>query len=268
MPGFLKEKSLQGHAPGSPSFFALQKKLILSRPLMRRCYEDWYRRLLNDAKSAPYGTIVELGSGGGYYKDLEPDAVTSDVVENVADTVIDARQLPFKDESVRALVLIHVFHHIPNVERFFQEAQRALVPGGVISMIEITHTVFARFFFRNFHHEPYDDHQKEWAFTQQDSMMDSNQALSWIVFQRDRERFEQRFPGLRIELIEPMPWFTYFLSGGVTMRYLIPRWLEWPLIATERLLSPLHPLLSLYWQIRIRKLESGLRSKLPASEAQ
>jgi len=44
---------------------------------------------------------LELGSGGSYLKDLEPSIVTSDVVENVADRVIDARHLPFADHSVR-----------------------------------------------------------------------------------------------------------------------------------------------------------------------
>jgi hypothetical protein len=84
-------------------------------------------------------------------------------------------------------------------------------------------------------------------------MMDSNQALSWIVFMRDREQFKTRFPELEIESIGLMPWFTYFLSGGVTMRYMIPRFLERPLIGIEKLLTPFAPAFSLYWHIRLRK---------------
>jgi len=254
MLSFLKEKSLHGLTSGSPEFFAVQKALILNRPLLKRCYDDWYQRLLGDARSAPEGgLIVELGSGGGYLKDIEPSAVTSDVVPDVADRVIDARHLPFENQSIRALLLIHVFHHIPDVEAFFRETERALVPGGVISMIEVAHTPFARFFFKHFHHEPYEDWRREWSFAQHDSMLDSNQALSWIVFLRDRKQFESRFPGLQIELMELMPWFTYFLSGGVTMRYLIPRIIERPLIGVEKLLSPFASMFSLYWQIRVRK---------------
>jgi SAM-dependent methyltransferase len=254
MLAWLKEKSLQGHPPGSVDFFALQKALILNRPLLKRCYDDWYRRLLEDARSAPAnGLIVELGSGGGYLKDLEPAAVTSDVIPEVADLVIDAQKLPFENQSLRALLLIHVFHHIPDVETFFREAQRALLPGGVISMIEVAHTPFARFFFKHFHHEPYQDYRQEWPFAQQDAMMDSNQALSWMVFVRDRKRFESRFPGLEIEVVRLMPWFTYFLSGGVTMKYFIPPFLERPLIEVERLLTPVDSMFSLYWQIRLRK---------------
>ncbi|HSU54553.1 MAG TPA: class I SAM-dependent methyltransferase [Candidatus Dormibacteraeota bacterium] len=254
MLSLLKEPSLAGVPSGTQRFFTIQKNLILNRPLLKRSYDDWYRRLLSDAASAPPGgVLLELGSGGSYLKDLEPSLVTSDVVADVADKVIDARHMPFADASVRALFLTHVFHHIPDVDAFFKEAERVLKPGGVISMIEIAHTPFARFFFRNFHHEPYDDSQRTWPFAQNDSMMDSNQALSWIVFVRDRAEFERKYPGLTLELVELMPWFTYFVSGGVTMRYLIPRCLNPLLVAIEYLLSPLAPLFSLYWQIRIRK---------------
>jgi SAM-dependent methyltransferase len=251
---WLKEPSLQGLAPGSPQFFAAQKRLILNRSLLKRAYDDWYRRLLSDARSAPaQGSIVELGSGGSYLKDLEPAILTSDVVPDVAELVVDARHLPFPDQSVRALLLTHVFHHIPDVNAFFNEAQRTLVPGGVISMIEIAHTPFARFFFRRFHHEPYDDTCRDWAFAQKDTMMDSNQALAWMVFERDRAKFESRFPALQLELLELMPWLTYFVSGGVTMRYLVPRFMNGPLSLLEGSLKPLAGLCSLYWHIRVRK---------------
>src|SRR5436190_6334737 len=116
MRGRLKEPSLQGLSPGSPEFFAIQKALISQRPLVKRCYDEWYRRMLSDAATvkAP-GIMLELGSGGSYLKDLEPSIITSDVVDQVADRVIDGRQLPFANGSVRALFLTHVFHHIPDV---------------------------------------------------------------------------------------------------------------------------------------------------------
>jgi SAM-dependent methyltransferase len=258
MLNWLKEPSLEGLAPGSLEFFAAQKALILGRPLLKRNYDDWYRRLLEDARSVPAnGVILELGSGASYLKQLEPAIVTSDVVPNVADQVIDARTLPFADESLRALLLTHVFHHIPDVDAFFKEAQRALVPGGVISMIEVAHTPFARLFFRHFHHEPYADACLEWSFAQRDSMMDSNQALAWMVFARDRCRFDRQYPALLIEKIAFMPWLTYFVSGGVTARYLIPKFMNGLLVGTERLLRPLEPLFSLHWHICVRKKAKG-----------
>jgi len=254
MLAWLKESSLQGLSPGSPEFFARQKALIHQRPLLKHAYDDWYRRLLADAATVKTpGVLLELGSGGSYLKSLEPAIITSDVVDHVADRVIDARQLPFADNSVRALFLTHVFHHIPDVEVFFKEAERVLVPGGVISMIEVAHTPFARFFFKNFHHEPYRDDCPEWAFAQNDSMMDSNQALSWMVLVRDRAKFEKRHPALKIEAFALLPWFGYLASGGVTMRYLIPHFLNGVFAGIEWLLKPVAPIFALHWHIRIRK---------------
>jgi SAM-dependent methyltransferase len=251
---WLKEPRLKGLTPGSPEFFAVQKSLILSRPLIKRCYDDWYRRLLADVSSAPArGIILELGSGGSYLKSLEPAVLTSDVTPNIAEQVIDGRRLPFPDQALRALLMTHVFHHIPDVDVFFDEAQRALVPGGVISMIEVAHTPFARCFFKNFHHEPYDDSAQTWSFDQDDPMMDCNQALTWMIFVRDRARFSERHPGFVIEKLELIPWLTYFVSGGVTSRYLIPRFMNGILVGAERLLAPLQPVFSLHWHICLRK---------------
>jgi SAM-dependent methyltransferase len=254
MLAWLKEPSLRGLSPGSSEFFIVQKALIFQRPLLKRCYDDWYRRLLSDAATVQVpGIMLELGSGGSYLKDLDRSIITSDVVDKIADRVIDARHLPFADNSVRALFLTHAFHHIPDVDIFFKEAHRVLVPGGVISMIEVAHTPFARFFFRNFHHEPYADGCQEWSFAQNDAMMDSNQALSWMVFVRDRAKFEQRHPGLKIEVFSLLPWVGYLASGGVTMRYLIPGFLTGCFAKMESLLKPVAPIFSLHWHICLRK---------------
>jgi len=251
---FLKEPSIKNLVVGSPAFFARQKELIEERPLLKRCYDDWYARLISDVRSVPtQGLLLELGSGGSCLKNVEPAFITSDVVPGVAERMIDACELPFPDESLQAIALTHVLHHIPDLERFFLEAQRTLLPGGVITMIEVAHTPFARFFFQNFHPEPYEDARQEWAFNQQDSMMDSNQALSWMVFVRDRKRFEKLFPELIIEEFSFTPWFTYLISGGVTKRDLIPRLLIPPLLAAEWLFTPLRPLFALHWHIRIRR---------------
>lgn len=251
---FLKETSLDGLEVGSREFFEAQKNLIRKRPLLKQCYDVWYDRLLKDANSVPeQGILLELGSGGSLLKDREPRFITSDVIADVAEQVIDARQLPFPDASIQAIALTHVLHHIPQVEKFFHEAVRTLKPGGVITMIEVAHTPFARFFFDKFHPEPYDDSPLNWDFSQRHSMMDSNQALSWMVFVRDKKRFEAEFPMLEIEETSFTPWLTYLLSGGVTKKYLIPGFLE-PLIhLAEKILVPLRPVFALHWHIRLRR---------------
>ena len=52
----------------------------------------------------------------------------------------------------------------------------------------------------------------------------ANGALPWIIFARDRLKFEQEFPQWQIELIKPIMPFRYLLSGGVSLRGLAPGW--------------------------------------------
>ena len=248
----LKEQSV-----GSKGWFAAQRDMIESKPLIKRCYDLWYTLLLNDADSVPLpcrtGRIIELGSGLSYIKRLRPQVVTSDVTPGIADLVIDGRELPFPDNSVQALLLTHVFHHIPDVTRFFREACRVLVPGGVISMVDITHTPFARFFFSTFHPEPYDDGASGWSFPEGHSVLNSNQALAWIVFCRDAAEFRRQFPALQLEQVRYLPWLSYLLSGGVNLRSFVPRFITRVFPAIDDLIKPLDHLFAVHWHLTVRK---------------
>jgi SAM-dependent methyltransferase len=252
---FLSEPRLKNITIGSSEFFKLQNQLISERPLLKHCYDLWYKKLLLNYKSQGNmpGLLIELGSGGSQLKSHIPNLITSDVIAGIADQVIDGQRLPFENESIRALFLTHAFHHIPDVRKFLNEANRCLKNGGLINLIEVANTPFARFFFKNFHPEPFLNKKVEWAFDQEHSMLDSNQALSWIVFKRDLSLFNAEFPNLEIEVIEYLPWLSYLLSGGVTKRNVIPSILVNPILFLEKILSPLRPIFALHWHIKIKK---------------
>jgi SAM-dependent methyltransferase len=254
---FITHPLLKGVQLGSHEWFRAQKMMIRQKPLVRDCYDLWYRRLLADADSVESGTnqrVLELGSGSSYLQDLRPSIITSDVEAGLADLVVDGRSLPFGNATLSAIVMTHVMHHIPDVEQFFREVDRVLVPGGVVSMVEVTHTPFARFFFSVIHPEPFRDRVEEWSFPAGNTMLDSNQALSWILFYRDRPKFDGLFPSLTFEAVGYLPWFSYLASGGVNLRSLVPP-LAAPLArALDRLLQPLDRLLAIHWHIRVRKV--------------
>ena len=48
----------------------------------------------------------------------------------------DADLLPFRPESVGAIVMVDAFHHLARPLDFLAEAARALTPGGRIAMVE------------------------------------------------------------------------------------------------------------------------------------
>ena len=63
------------------------------------------------------------------------------------------RAMPFPPASVGAFVFLDVLHHLPRPLDFLAEASRALVPGGVVAMIEPWITPASYLLYRYFHHE-------------------------------------------------------------------------------------------------------------------
>lgn len=190
-----------------------------------RLYEDIYRRYAAcvDRCAGVDGEVLELGSGAGFAKAFIPELVTSDVIpyEGV-DQVVDARHMPFADASLRTIVMFNVFHHIPDVEQFLREAVRCLRPGGRMLIVDQYRGVLSEFILRNLHHEAYEPDVREWAFTASGPLSSANGALAWIVFWRDRARFEQLFPELGVERITPHTPLRYWLTGGLKRWTLLP----------------------------------------------
>ena len=254
---FLKASELRNIDPSSAEYLSIQRNIILSRKLVRETYLHWYRLMMDALEN--YGNPIqsaslEFGSGGGFLKNVMPEVVTSDIIPvSGVDCVVDARTIPMRDNSLGAIFMTHVFHHIPDVESFFREASRTLAPGGIIAMVDVAATPFARFFFSNFHPEPFLPEVTEWRFSQADAMLDSNQALTWIVFKRDIAKFHRLYPEFEVCEIRLLPWFSYFVSGGVTKPYLIPDILTPLVLLVDRILTPLNRIFALHWFIVVRK---------------
>lgn len=257
--GLLAHPAFKGLEIGSPEWFRAQRAVIEAKPCVKRCYDLWYRLVLEDADSAPpqYRAYpaVEVGGGSSTLREQRRDVITSDLEPGHVDLALDGRALPFRDASVRALLLTHVFHHIPDVAEFLKEAERVLVPGGVISMVEETHTPFARFFFSVFHPEPYNDRAAQWSFPPGHSMLDSNQALSWMVFFRDRKCLSKIAPQLTLEQWNYLPWFGYLASGGVNLRSFVPQRLAGLCALIDRMLKPVDRAFAIHWRLTIRKYD-------------
>jgi SAM-dependent methyltransferase len=217
----------------SPETSHLRKRIIREKRFLRKIYKEWYAFLM---KAIPEGNgdVLELGSGGGFLSRYVPDLITSEVfpLPGVA-RVVDAHNLPFADGELKAIVMTNVLHHLSNPRRFWREAARAIRPGGVVAMVEPWHTPWSRFIYKRFHHEPFEPTAASWEFPQSGPLSDANGALPWMLFERDRSTFEGEFPQWRIECVAPTMPFRYLLSGGVSLRCLVPqftfnfwRWLE------------------------------------------
>lgn len=200
------------------------REMILSKPLLKKIYIDWYQNFIDEVKKDPKGKYVEIGSGGGFLKDILPRVITSDILPlPTVDMKFSAEELPFKDNELDAIFMINVFHHIPRPYLFLREAERTLKPGGKIIMVEPANTLLSKFIYQKLHPEPFDP-KAGWEFTYSGPLSSSNQALPYIYMERDRKKFETEFPALTIEKIQTHTALIYTLSGGVSRRSLVPAW--------------------------------------------
>lgn len=232
-----------------PATVELRRQIIASKPFLRAIYDQWYSLLAQHLPTLD-GKVLELGSGPGYCERFIPNLITSETfLCRGLRLVADAQCLPFREASLRAIVCTDVLHHVRDVQRFFAEASRSLLPGGKILMIEPWVSPWSRWVFARFHHEPFHPGAAEWSL----DPSGANIALPWIVFVRDRRRFETEFPGLLIDIIKPLMPFCYLLSGGVTLRALAPAF-TYPLWRRlENLLEPQMPKLAMFAFISVRK---------------
>ncbi|MBF0545435.1 MAG: methyltransferase domain-containing protein [Candidatus Riflebacteria bacterium] len=219
---FLAHPLTKGKNIDDPSTTELRKTIIRNKDFLRQIYLDWYAEIKKNLPKID-GGIVELGSGGGFLSESLPELITSDVMPlKDLSLIFDARRPPFRNSSLKAIVMLNVLHHIPSVQKFFSSATAILKDGGRIIILEPWLTKTSRWVYKNLHHEPLDEKCIEWELPTTGPLSGANEALPWILFHRDRKKFEKLFPEFKIVSINQLMPFSYILSGGVALRSLFP----------------------------------------------
>ncbi|QPJ65289.1 MAG: class I SAM-dependent methyltransferase [Candidatus Nitrohelix vancouverensis] len=233
----------------------IHRTIIQSKPFLKKIYEDYYLEFANVSMQCPgKGIILELGSGSGFLKETIPSALTSEIsFTPTVDLALDATQLPFRDESIRSVLLLGVLHHIKTPILFFEELERCLEKHGRVFMVEPHNTPWSRYLLKNFHHELFDT-QAGWTTQGDGHLSDANQALPWIIFYRDRKRFEKDFPGLKIRRLKAQAPLRYVLSGGLSLKTLVPDKCYNLIKAVEWVLQPLGRLCGYSMIIELEKI--------------
>ena len=245
----------------APETTALWRRIIREKELLAEIYREWYREI---SASLPVGdgAVVELGSGAGFFDEIVSDAITSDILRVPGiDLVADALELPFCSGSLRAVVMTNMLHHLHEPGRLLLEAARCVRPGGVLSMIEPWVSPWSRFAYRAFHHEPFDPTAPAPRSEPGGPLSGANGALPWIIFYRDRERLSKEFPQWRLVWVHPMMPFRYVLSGGVSLRSLMPDWTFRAWTQLEHSLESAMYALAMFAHVVLRRIESPVVSE-------
>ncbi len=213
--------------------------LIRTKGFLRRQYEWYYEQFVAVERRAPAGLRLEIGSGGGFLGELIDNLLTVDVRPQ-ADVTFKASAcaLPVNSQSVGGVFLLNVLHHLPEARHFFSELTRVLADGGRAVFIEPYVSPVSKWVYTHLHHEPFDPRVEQWSLPSQGPMSSANGALPWIIFVRDRKKFEAAFPELEIRRLVPHTALTYLLSGGVSMRSLLPGFAFGPLSGLEQAMGP------------------------------
>lgn len=103
--------------------FEEQRRGWDEKPLLREVYREFFEIVRE--KMVP-GESLELGSGIGEF----PYAEHSDL------PLVSAYAIPRRSKSLDNLILIDVFHHLEEPERFLTEARRVVRDSGRIIILE------------------------------------------------------------------------------------------------------------------------------------
>jgi SAM-dependent methyltransferase len=251
----------------------------LKRPLLRKIYNGYFAEMLSllaspgDAQGR-FGVILELGGGSGNFKEFfaqQPrpagaslgTLIASDIVPTRhCDLAADATALPFADDALDNIVMQDVLHHIPQPLKFFAEAQRTLRRGGRVVMTEPYISPASRLVFRLAHPEPVvpsalifgADGGPDPSPLRGKGAFASNQATPTRLFYKDLEKFQARFPRLRLVARRRRSLLVYPLSGGFSGPQLLPRFLQSPAFLAERLLRPFAGLMAFRLVVALEKI--------------
>lgn len=228
------------------------KKIVL-----QRVYHEYYRKMLRlCSESTP---IVELGCGGGFFKEFCPDIIATDLEDTPwSDKQADCCDLPFENDSVGNIVMVDVFHHIANPFTFLHEASRVLKKKGRVVMLEPWASTLGYHFYKHIHHEEADwNVNLNQPFDQDKDAFDGNAVLPTMFFtSKDHTPPPGHLEGLlHVHQVERLPAISWLLTGGFQPYRLLPNWLLPATQLTDRLIKPLAGLIALRAIIVLEKPE-------------
>ena len=261
MVDLLRDPALNGMDVDGDERLKLHRNMLLKKRMLQEVFTEFHHlfKRLNRKFFLGCGFEVELGAGVSPIRDTYPDVLATDIVDSPnLDRVINAEEMDLADNSARAIYGQICFHHFPHPDQFFRELERVLVPGGGAILLEPYHGPAASFLYKRlFRTEGFDKTYPSWETPIEGPMNGANQALSYIVFIRDRVEFERKYPSLKVAHMQPVGnYLKYLISGGLNFRQLLPDWTMGTLNIIEKLLQPLNRWLALHYVIVIKRVDA------------
>lgn len=233
---------------GTSRFSALdelneRRRIWKDKPQIRLVYRRWLEMM---RPFIPAGPILDAGSGSGLLEELLPEAIRCDIIPAPwLNLVTDCMRLPLKDACLGAIVDFDFLHHVGNPHVFFQEAERALRPGGRVLLLEPYITPVSYVAYKLLHHEDvcFGGYYRDVLNGRKTDPWEGNMALPNIVFGREAKEWDRRHPSLKIVHKRFLSFIDFQFAAGFKPHAYLPMRLFQRMIRLDDLLPPLMPLI-------------------------
>lgn len=213
------------------------------KPQLQAEYKRFYQRIASKLDNLPQGDVLECGSGIGNIKTAFPQAITSDLFPNPwLDRQENIYKLNFADNSLSAVVLFDVFHHLQFPGNALKELYRTVNHGGRVIIFEPSMGLFGRMVLGLFHHEPLGFSKPiSWSapadFDPGATKYYAAQGNAWRIFDAKEKNAELSDSGWLVKEISYFPALAWLLTGGFRGPSLYPASLKFMIKFMDRALS-------------------------------
>ena len=196
------------------------------KKVLQKIYASFYKQIIIELDLSLPGKIVELGSGIGNLKTFVPSCICTDLFSNPwIDQVENSYKLSFADNSLSAIILFDVWHHLEFPGNVLQEFKRVLIPKGKVIIFDPDISLLGFIIYGLFHHEPINYFKKiEWFASENTDFM----KLGYYAAQGNASRifrsnkFTDNLRGWDILKAIRITSISYVGSGGYRGKQLYP----------------------------------------------
>jgi len=207
---------------------------------------------LNSSKN---GKRIELGAGSSFFNKVDSNIEKTDVVKGPdIDRVVDATKMPYKKNEIKTFFSVFFFHYLQNPYKFLDEVCRCCKKNGGVILIEPFHGPLSRFIHNHMHKNEFYDRNASAIKNTNLPMSDANQALSHIVFFREKFFFKKKYSSLEIVQFRKInSYLRYIMSGGINFKQLLPDFMIPIIRLVEIIFTPISYFFCIHYLIVIRK---------------
>lgn len=233
----------EGDVEAARDYFIKNKPNNLSFLLNQRY--SWMNPYLEGAKEC-----IEIGCGAGFSKFFleNQNLRLTDVTQRPwVEETVDALNLPYRENSLDAVVASHMIHHLAKPLPFMKSIEKVLKPGGKLIIVDINTSFMMKAMLKAMRHEGWSDEinvfDENAIANQPEDPWSANCSIPKLLFS-DEKKFHENVHHLKIIHNKIFEGFTFPLSGGVIAKsstIQLPKFLLYGVEGIDRLLIALFP---------------------------